>query len=154
MQNTCMNFVVYWCIFLHIIMLLIVIIISYNVLWGFSIDPPYFGYNSAGQENPALRNFLVSRTFPDSNWPGIFRVLIFYHEKHLEKKKSTIQGPGAKQAQVVRAPCQAVPPNVVRTSSLQHCQSSPPNAQIDLKMPIYIPLWTITVRGGRETWNT
>jgi hypothetical protein len=29
----------------------------YNVLWRFSIDPPYFGYNSAGQENPVLRIF-------------------------------------------------------------------------------------------------
>jgi hypothetical protein len=42
MQNTCMNFVVYLCILLHIIMLLVVIIMFYNVLWGFSIDPPYF----------------------------------------------------------------------------------------------------------------
>jgi hypothetical protein len=23
-------------------------------LWGFSIDPPYFGYNSLEQENPVL----------------------------------------------------------------------------------------------------
>jgi hypothetical protein len=30
----------------------------YNVLWGFSIDLPYFGYNSAGQENPILRIFM------------------------------------------------------------------------------------------------
>jgi hypothetical protein len=30
----------------------------YNVLWGFSIDPPYFGYNSAGQENPVLHIFI------------------------------------------------------------------------------------------------
>jgi hypothetical protein len=27
----------------------------YNDLWGFSIDPPYFGYNSAEQENLVLR---------------------------------------------------------------------------------------------------
>jgi hypothetical protein len=33
-------------------MLLVVVIMFYNVLWGFSIDPSYFGYNSAGQENP------------------------------------------------------------------------------------------------------
>jgi hypothetical protein len=26
----------------------------YIDLWGFSIDPPYFGYNSAEQENPIL----------------------------------------------------------------------------------------------------
>jgi hypothetical protein len=41
----------------HIIMLLVVIIMFYNVLWGFSIDPPYFGYNSAGQENLVLHIF-------------------------------------------------------------------------------------------------
>jgi hypothetical protein len=35
-------------------MLLVVIIIFYNILWGFSIDSPYFGYNSAGQENSVL----------------------------------------------------------------------------------------------------
>jgi hypothetical protein len=28
-----------------------------HVLWGFSIDPPYFGYNSAEQENPVLHIF-------------------------------------------------------------------------------------------------
>jgi hypothetical protein len=39
MQNTCMNFVVYWCIFLHIIMLLVVITMIRNDFWGFSIDP-------------------------------------------------------------------------------------------------------------------
>jgi hypothetical protein len=35
-------------------MLLVVIIMIYNVLWGFSIDPPYFGYNSAGQKKPCF----------------------------------------------------------------------------------------------------
>jgi hypothetical protein len=38
-------------------MLLVVIIMFYNVLWGVSIDPPYFGYNSVEQENPVLRIF-------------------------------------------------------------------------------------------------
>jgi hypothetical protein len=38
-------------------MLLGVIIMIYNVLWGHSIDPPYFGYNPAEQENPILRIF-------------------------------------------------------------------------------------------------
>jgi hypothetical protein len=34
------------------------IISCYNhVLWGFSIDLSYFGYNSVGQENPVLRIF-------------------------------------------------------------------------------------------------
>jgi hypothetical protein len=47
-------------------MLLVVIIIFYNDLWGFS-DPPYYGYNSAEQENPVLHIFDVSGTFLDSN---------------------------------------------------------------------------------------
>jgi hypothetical protein len=38
-------------------MLLVVIILFYNYLWGFSIDLPYFGYNSAEQESPVLRIF-------------------------------------------------------------------------------------------------
>jgi hypothetical protein len=38
-------------------MLLVVIIMFHNVLWRFSIDLPYFGYNSAGQKNPVLRIF-------------------------------------------------------------------------------------------------
>jgi hypothetical protein len=32
-----------------------IIIMFYNDLWEFLIDPPYFGYNSAEQENLVLR---------------------------------------------------------------------------------------------------
>jgi hypothetical protein len=39
MQNLCMNFVVYWCIFQHIKMLLVVIIMFFIDLWGFSLIP-------------------------------------------------------------------------------------------------------------------
>jgi hypothetical protein len=50
------------CILLmHIPPYLDVMICYYNVfidLWGFSIDPPYFGYNSAEQENPILCIFI------------------------------------------------------------------------------------------------
>jgi hypothetical protein len=63
MQNSCMNFVVYWCIFQHIKMLLDVIIMFCIDLWGFSIDPPYFGYNSAEPENHVLRIFYRSPLF-------------------------------------------------------------------------------------------
>jgi hypothetical protein len=48
-------------------MLLVVIIIFNNDLWGFSIDPPYFGYNSAEQENPVLRIF----AFQGPSWTQI-----------------------------------------------------------------------------------
>jgi hypothetical protein len=30
----------------------------YNISWGFSIDPPYFGYNSAEQEKHVLHIFM------------------------------------------------------------------------------------------------
>jgi hypothetical protein len=104
MQNTCMIFVVYWRIFVHIIMLLVVIIMFYNVWWGFSIDPPYFGYNSTGQENPILHIFYFQKPSWTQIDQGFFGVLIFYHENLLEIKKSTRRGPDDKQAQVARAP--------------------------------------------------
>jgi hypothetical protein len=69
----------------------------YNILWGFSIDPPYFGYNSTEYENPILRIF----AFLGPSWTqvdkGFFRALIFYHEKHLEEKESMRRGLEAKQ---------------------------------------------------------
>jgi hypothetical protein len=45
-------------------MLLGVIIMIYNVLWGFSIDPPYFGYNPVEQEN-LFCVFLSFRNLPE-----------------------------------------------------------------------------------------
>jgi hypothetical protein len=44
-----------------------------------------------------LRIFLVSGIFVNSNWTAIFGALIFYHERHLEIKKSTRGGPWAKR---------------------------------------------------------
>jgi hypothetical protein len=44
MQNSCMNFVAYWCIFQHIKMLWDIITIFCIDSWGFSINPLYFGY--------------------------------------------------------------------------------------------------------------
>jgi hypothetical protein len=49
-------------------------------LWGFSIDPPYFGYNYAKQENPVLRILTFqgpSRTQID---PGFFGINILLRE--------------------------------------------------------------------------
>jgi hypothetical protein len=48
-------------------MLLVVIIIFYNDLLRFSIDPPYFHYNYAEQENPILRIFM----FHGPSWTQI-----------------------------------------------------------------------------------
>jgi hypothetical protein len=55
-------------------MLLDAIIMIYNILWGFSIDLSYFGYNSAGQKNPVLRIFAFqgpSRTQIDTGFWGV-----------------------------------------------------------------------------------
>jgi hypothetical protein len=128
-------------------------IMFYNVLWGFSIDPTYFGYNSAGLENHVLHIFKFQRPSQTPIDRGFFGALIFYHEKHQEKK-SMRRGPGAKRAHVARPPGQAAPPKVVQASSLQHRQSSSPDGQLDLKTSIYIyPPWTITIGGGGETRN-
>jgi hypothetical protein len=45
----------------------------YNILWGFSIDPPYFGYNSTEWENHVLRIFAFqgpSRSHIDRGFLG------------------------------------------------------------------------------------
>jgi hypothetical protein len=90
---------------------------------------------------------------PGSNWPVIFLALIFYHKKHLEKKKSMRWGPGAKRAQVAWTPGQAMPPMLKWASSLQRHQSSSPDAQLDLKTSIYRPPSTIPRWGGGDTQN-
>jgi hypothetical protein len=60
-------------IFQHIYMLWDVIIMI-CILWGFFINPPYLGYNSAEQETRVLCIFLVLGTFWNSN-----RARIFWH---------------------------------------------------------------------------
>ena len=58
-----------------------------DVFGDFPKDPPYFGYNSAGQENPV---------YMDSNWPGIFRGLLFskiwQYEALKPRKQSRAEG--------------------------------------------------------------
>jgi hypothetical protein len=82
---------------------------DWNDLWGFFIDPPSFGYNSAEQENPILCILRFTNLHElKFNWN--FLELIFYDENHMEKKKSTRWAPEAKWAQVARAPGQAAPP--------------------------------------------
>jgi hypothetical protein len=70
-------------------MLLDVIIMFFINLWGFSIDPPYFGYNSTEQENPVLHILTFQGPSETQIDLRFFLALIFYHEKYLEHKKST-----------------------------------------------------------------
>jgi hypothetical protein len=75
-------------------MLLVVIVMFYNVLWGFFIDPPYFGYNY--QENSVLRIFKFqepSRTQIDL---GFWSVNILSQEAPGEEK-STRRGLGVER---------------------------------------------------------
>jgi hypothetical protein len=53
-------------------MLLVVIIMICYDLWGFSIDPPYFGYNSTEQENPVLYIFTFQEPFQTQIDLGFF----------------------------------------------------------------------------------
>jgi hypothetical protein len=63
MQNSCMKVLVYCCIFQQIKVLWNVIIMFCIDLWGFYIDPPYFGYNSTRWETPVLCILMFQRPF-------------------------------------------------------------------------------------------
>jgi hypothetical protein len=71
-------------------------------LWGFSIDPPYFGYNFAEQEN-MFCVFLCFKNLPELKLTWDFWALIFYHENLLEYKKSTRETMPVKQDLVAQA---------------------------------------------------
>jgi hypothetical protein len=90
MQNSCMKVLVYCCIFQQIKVLWNVIIMFCIDLWGFYIDPPYFGYIvywSTG--NSCFVYFDVSGTFRNSNWASLFLALLFVHDNELKMKKHT-----------------------------------------------------------------
>jgi hypothetical protein len=85
-------------------MLLVVIIMFYIDLWGFSIDPPLLILVITLQNRKTyFVYFNNSGTFPNSIWPGIFWALIFYQENLLEHKKSTRDATRPKWALVARA---------------------------------------------------
>jgi hypothetical protein len=50
-------------LFIHIPTYYNVISCYDHVLWGFFVDPLYFGYNSAGQKNPVLHIFAFQGPF-------------------------------------------------------------------------------------------
>jgi hypothetical protein len=89
-----------------------------------------------------------------TNGPGIFWALIFYHAKHLEHKKSTRWGQGAKWDQVAWAPSHVMPPRLVWALDLRCRSSLSHDAKHDLKRLYKDSPWTIMKGGGRETWNT
>jgi hypothetical protein len=68
----------------------------YIDLWGFSIDPPYFGHYRI--RNTCFMYFDISGTFRNSNWPMIFMAWIFLHEKKHKDKKYESGPPGPKRA--------------------------------------------------------
>jgi hypothetical protein len=119
-------------------MLLVVIIMFYNVLWGFSINPPYFGYNSAEQENPVLQIFKFHE-------PSKLKLTWDFWSANILSREA----PGGEEVNEMRprgrtstggvATYQAAPPILVEASSLQHRQSSSLDAQLNLTTPIYRP---------------
>jgi hypothetical protein len=116
-------------------MLLYVIIMFFIDLWGFSIDPPYFAYSSVGQENLVLRILTFREPFGTQIDPKN-QALIFYHEKHLEHKKSMRWATRPPRAQAVRSSGQTVPPMLVWSSDLRCRPSSSLMAHLDLKTPL------------------
>jgi hypothetical protein len=116
-------------------MLLVVIIMFYNVLWGFSVDPPYFGYNSAGQENPVLRIFAF-QDLPKLKLTWDFLGINILPREAPGGEEVNETRPGGQTGTMARAPSQAAPPNLVWASSLRCHPSLSPDAQPDLKTPI------------------
>jgi hypothetical protein len=90
--------------------------------------------------------FYVSGTFPNSNWPGFFQALIFYHENLLECKKSTREAMEVKRDQVARSRLGLEP--LIPSIFVSWCSAWPKNTYIKTP-PLVFP------RGGSgETWNT
>jgi hypothetical protein len=52
-------------------------------LWGFSINQPYFGYNSAEHETPVLRIFTFQGPFKTQTKRGFFRSQYFSQSNNL-----------------------------------------------------------------------
>jgi hypothetical protein len=144
-----MNFVVY-CMFLHTIMLLVVIIMICNDLWGF-LSIPLILVITLQFRKTMFCVFLRFRNLLELILTWIFRVLIFYHENLLEHQKSTREAMRPKRAQGSWAPSQAAPPMLKRASRLQCRPSSSPDAQLDLKTPIKMTPLVFSREGDKET---
>ena len=84
-----MNFVAYCQLFTCICILYDVISMYLNVFGDFPKSPPYFGYNSAGQENPVLCIFRFRDLYGLKLTWIFLRIIIF--------QNMTIQSFGIKQ---------------------------------------------------------
>jgi hypothetical protein len=133
-------------------MLLVVIIMFYNVLWGFSIDPPYL-VMTLQDKKTLFCIFLSFRDLPRLKLTQDFwRVNILSREAPRGEEVNEAR-PRGQTSTGGAAPSQAAPPIPVWASSLQHRQSSSPDAQLDLITSIYRSPLTIAIGGGREILN-
>jgi hypothetical protein len=101
----------------------------------FSIDPPYFGYNSAKHENPVLCIFMF-RVLPELKFTWDFSgVNILSWEPSREQEVN--EGGHEGQTRLGGAgPWPGHAPNLVWASSLWCRLSLSPDAQLDMKTPI------------------
>ena len=64
----------------------------YIDFWGFTNDPLYFGYNSAGPENPVFHVFDVSGPKRSQKRAHLRGTSLFIHENQPGHEEATILG--------------------------------------------------------------
>jgi hypothetical protein len=100
----------------------------------FSVDPPYFGYNSAGQENPILRLSFMDLPGLKLTW-DFWSVNILSRETPKEEEVNKTR-PRGRTSTGGMGPLSGTPPMLVGASSLRYHPSSSPDAHLELKTRI------------------
>jgi hypothetical protein len=105
-------------------------------LWGFSIDPPYLGYNYVEHKMPVLRILMFQGPFRTQNEVRLFLESLFFPEQQYETKEHTSRTMRLKRAYVAGAFSQGAPPEAVCPSRLRCHTSSSQIDHLDLKSSI------------------
>jgi hypothetical protein len=134
MQNTWMNFVVYWCIFLHIIMLLVAISWFAMINEDFSLIPLIF--ITRQNMETLFCVFLRFRNLPKLKLIWDFLGVNILSWEPSEAQEVNEGGHGGQTRLGGTSPWPGRAPNLVWASSRRYHPSSSPNAQPDLKTPI------------------
>ena len=125
----------------------------YIDFWGFTNDPLYLVYNSAGQENPVLGIFNFQGPKRSQMDLGFFEDYFFMKTNTWSTRTSRAEPGGPKEPRW-RGPGVAAPPMLVSSSSILSRPSSTLTPRLDLKMPIKRSPDAISERGEREHRNT
>ena len=129
-----MNFVAYCHIFICICIIYNVISMYLDVFGDFPKDPHYFGYNSAGQENPVLCIFRLRDLYGLKLTRDFSRINIFQNMTMRDfGSKQTEQGRGIEQGW--HAHPLGTPPVLLAASGLPSRPSKAPEGSLDLKTP-------------------